>query len=65
MARLYDMPDGETINLDNVEQVGKLFINKNFPEYNCYEVYFSTGRDSIGVFENDLPRAQFLIEWAG
>ena len=60
--RLYNLPTGHTIDLDQVIETGPLFVNKNYPLYNGYEIYLANG-SSVGVFDNDLPRASFLIEW--
>lgn len=62
--RLYTLPDNEVIDLDSVIRVGSVFVNKNYPQYNCYEVYVTNGT-SFGVFESDLSRATFLTEWGG
>lgn len=62
--RLHELPTGEEIDLDRVVKVGKLFVNKNYPEYNCYEVYMDSG-ESFGVFENALARTIFLALWSG
>lgn len=62
--RLFDLPTGETVDLDEVSGVGPLFENKNDSEFNCYEVYARSG-NSYNVFEKDIPRADFLIEWKG
>jgi hypothetical protein len=60
--RLYTLPDDEVIDLDATIRMGKLFVNKNYPEYNSYEVYLSNGT-SFGIFEEDLPRAAFKVTW--
>jgi hypothetical protein len=62
--RLYTLPDNEVIDLDAVIRVGTTFINKNYPEHNCYEIYLSNGA-SFGVFDNQLSRSSFITEWGG
>lgn len=62
--RLYDMPDGKKIDLDAVVDVDPLFINKNYPKFNCYEVHLSNGK-SFGVFDKDLNRDEFIAAWEG
>ena len=59
--RPYTLPDNKVIDLDSVISVGELFINKSDPIYNCYEVYLSNG--SLGVFDDDLTREQFITDW--
>ena len=60
--RQYVLPDDEVIDLDQVVRVGALFVNKNYPEYNGYEVYLSNGT-SFGVFDEQLTRATFISVW--
>ena len=60
--RLHTLPDDEVVDLDQVIRVGALFINKNYPEYNCYEIYLSNGT-SLGIRNSDLSRASFLVAW--
>jgi hypothetical protein len=62
--RLYTLPDNEVIDLDSVIRVSDLFINKNYAQYNAYEVYLTNGT-SFGIFDNELGRATFLSEWGG
>ena len=61
--RLYNLPSGDAIDLDQVLKVDHLFINKNYPQYNCYEIYLSNGT-SYGILENDLARADFIAAWS-
>jgi len=61
--RRHDLPDGSTIDLDQVLQIGKLFVNKNYPEFNSYEIYLTNGT-SYGVFEKDLKRSDFITTWS-
>ena len=61
--RRHDLPDGSTIDLDQVLQIGKLFVNKNYPEFNSYEIYLTNGT-SYGVFEKDLRRSDFITTWS-
>lgn len=60
--RLHELPDGSAIDLDQVVQVGPIFINKNYSQYNSYEIYLTNGT-SNGVFENTLSRADFIASW--
>ena len=62
--RQFIIPDGTTIDLDKVETVGAAFVNKNYPQYNCYEVYMTSGA-SHNIFESQLSRTSFLTTWAG
>lgn len=62
--RPFDLPTGQTVDLDEISGIGTLHINKNYPEYNCYEVYIKGG-DSVGIFENDVPRATLMALWKG
>lgn len=61
--RLFEMPDSNTIDLDSVVNVGKTFINKNYPQYNCYEIFLLNGA-SFSVFESDLSRDDFVAQWS-
>jgi hypothetical protein len=60
---VYNLPSGDAIDLDQVLQVGALFVNKNYPEYNSYEIYLTNGT-SYGIFENALTRANFISAWS-
>ena len=60
--RGYDLPGGGRIDLDAVKYIGKLFINKNYPQYNSYEIYLSDGK-SHGIFESIISRADFILAW--
>lgn len=62
--RLFDLPSGETVDLDEIAGIGKLFVNKNYPQYTCYEVFAKSGA-SYSVFEADIPRETFLQHWRG
>lgn len=62
--RLYDLPDGTTIDLNTIRSIGKLNVCKHDDEYTNYEVYFHNG-DSFALMELDLPRATMLALWAG
>lgn len=61
--RPYTLPSGKQIDLDQVLSVSPIFINKNYSQYNCYEIYYTNGQ-SDGVFENDLARATFMAAWS-
>jgi len=60
--RSYELPDGSFLDLDAVVSVGSLFVNKNYNEYSCYDVHMS-GNTSISVFEQALPRNDFIAVW--
>ena len=60
--RAYELPDGLYVDLDSVLSVGSLFVNKNYDEYSCYEVQLS-GNTSVSVFEQVLPRSDFITIW--
>ena len=62
--RLYDLPSGDTVDLDQVIQVGPLFVNKNDANYNCYEIYLTNGT-SYGILDVDLSRSAFIVSWEG
>ena len=62
--RVFTRPTGQTIDLDAVVSVGEVFVNKNYPEYNCYEVYLAGG-DSFSLFTNDVARDEFIAKWGG
>lgn len=61
--RAYSLPDGTAIDLDQVLSVDSIFINKNYSQYNCYEIRMLNG-DSFGIFENELPRSTFITTWS-
>ena len=63
--RLHNLPDGSKVDLDSIVTIGPLFINKNYPEYSCYEVYIAYRMDSITIFEADLLRSELESLWAG
>ena len=63
--RLHELPDGSKIDLDSVAKIGALFVNKNYSEYSCYEVFLAYMPESITVFEVDLPRSELESLWAG
>ena len=62
MINRYVFPDGTAIDLNQVLQVGPLFVNKNNSQYSSYEIYLTNG-ESIGVFESDLSRDSFITTW--
>ena len=61
--RAYILPNNKQIDLDQVQSVGELFTNKNYSQYNCYEIYYNNGK-SDGIFESDLPRETFIKAWS-
>lgn len=64
MINIYELPDGSAVDLNQVLQVGPLFVNKNDSQHNSYEIFLSNGT-RVGVFERELSRAVFLAVWKG
>lgn len=62
--RKFTLPGGEVINLDAIESIGALFVNKTDSQFNCYEIHMTKGH-SFGVFESDQPRAAFVLSVFG
>lgn len=58
----YTLPDNSVIDLHQVLRVGETFVNKNYSEYNSFEIYLTNGT-SLGVFDNQLSREDFIAAW--
>lgn len=57
--RWYDLPNGETVDLDAVTRVSPVHVCKHDSQYNNFEIYLHQG-ESVNMMVNLMTREEFM-----